>query len=748
MFFRDQYLQPYRGEHPYVFLSYSHKDEKDAASFIQTLKQMGFRVWYDEGLEPGSEWPPEIAQRILNCGYFIALVSSNYLSSKMCRRELNFADSENKPLLLVYLDAAEQPPEMRMQYGALQALFKHRDGSRIYEKINVIPEIQICRASNTGPNPYPYPNPNRPKWLIPVIIAGAVTLIGLALALVFLRPGFVLPSPTGPSTEPPALVSDSGVPTDTAGEAEAPDPENRPYLRYEPIHPDDWKMETYEKALKEAAAFDLKDKQSGKPILRSQVKQIIFLSCSDAPKDALKDAQDVSLAADGSVLAWYETNKDGQYSISIAAQGGVRMPADLSGLFAGYSILEEINWDKDTVSFEGVTNMQALFAFCPKLGTAEKPLDLSVMDTSAVTDMGCMFHSCTGMQELNLSGFNTAAVNNMLGMFTFCRALQTLTFGDGFQTGIVTDMHSMFYGCSSLTELNLRSFDTSMVANMYAMFRGCTKLEAIRFGDRFIMSESTDLKASSLFRDCSALKSLTFPSPIYLNENMFYGCASLKALALRGGVLDPDKASDAAFYGCDMKVYYPQAQKDALSALLRKQLGGKIQWLPTCVIVGTDGLDGTLCENVFGQDSTVWNVIADADRSAYVEWERSEPDGLPFYGTWLKWQNTAEGYAGPRKWVLYGRNSESEGWIELSKGDYSGSRGESSTLVLPGLTDSGNWKPYEEFSSYKYYKFVLLGPEDGSAEEEIRLCRIRLLTKEDYLDYQRDGKWPGDKNAP
>ena len=39
---------------------------------------------------------------------------------------------------------------------------------------------------------------------------------------------------------------------------------------------------------------------------------------------------------------------------------------------------------------------------------------------------------------------------------------------------------SMFYGCSSLTNLDLSSFDTSKVGNCFTIFSGCTYLEVLR----------------------------------------------------------------------------------------------------------------------------------------------------------------------------------------------------------------------------------------------------------------------------
>ena len=48
-----------------------------------------------------------------------------------------------------------------------------------------------------------------------------------------------------------------------------------------------------------------------------------------------------------------------------------------------------------------------------------------------------------------------------------------------FDTSAVTDMRSMFYGCSRLTTLDLSSFDTSAVTNMDFMFYNCNNLTTI-----------------------------------------------------------------------------------------------------------------------------------------------------------------------------------------------------------------------------------------------------------------------------
>ena len=49
-------LPTYEGHEPYIFVSYPHKDSDRIRPLIQGLQERGFRVWYDSGIEVGSEF--------------------------------------------------------------------------------------------------------------------------------------------------------------------------------------------------------------------------------------------------------------------------------------------------------------------------------------------------------------------------------------------------------------------------------------------------------------------------------------------------------------------------------------------------------------------------------------------------------------------------------------------------------------------------------------------------------------------
>lgn len=122
---------------PFIFISYSHKDSDRVCPIIERLKKEGFNVWYDDGIEPGSEWDENIANHISQCGYFIAFISENYLGSSNCKDELNFSRDLNKDRLLVYLEEVALSGGMAMRMNRNQAIYwdKCEDKEKAYQKL-------------------------------------------------------------------------------------------------------------------------------------------------------------------------------------------------------------------------------------------------------------------------------------------------------------------------------------------------------------------------------------------------------------------------------------------------------------------------------------------------------------------------------------------------------------------------------------------------------------------------------------
>ena len=139
---------PYKGNEPYIFISYAHRDSQQVWPIITLLQQAGLKVWYDEGIDPGTEWDEFIATHIEQCGYFIAFLSQAYLDSDNCKDELNFVRDLGKERLLVYLENVTLPSGMRMRLGRLQAIhwYNYPDINMAFAKLMETPELSQYSA--------------------------------------------------------------------------------------------------------------------------------------------------------------------------------------------------------------------------------------------------------------------------------------------------------------------------------------------------------------------------------------------------------------------------------------------------------------------------------------------------------------------------------------------------------------------------------------------------------------------------
>ena len=100
-------------------------------------------------------------------------------------------------------------------------------------------------------------------------------------------------------------------------------------------------------------------------------------------------------------------------------------------------------------------------------------------NTSNVTNMRYMFYSCSGLTSLDLRSFNTSKVTNMVGMFQNCSKLTSLNLSK-WDVSNVTDMNIMFFGCSSLKSLDLSGWVINDATSVMDMFYDCDSLTTIR----------------------------------------------------------------------------------------------------------------------------------------------------------------------------------------------------------------------------------------------------------------------------
>ncbi|CWW75606.1 bacterial surface protein 26-residue repeat [Listeria monocytogenes] len=199
---------------------------------------------------------------------------------------------------------------------------------------------------------------------------------------------------------------------------------------------------------------------------------------------------------------------------------------NMYNMFNRCSALEEL--DVSHFDTSSVTNMSYMFYDNRNL----EVLDVSNFDTSSVTTMQSMFDECNSLEILDVSNWDTSSVTNMYAMFRYCTSLKELAVSN-WETSSVTTMGVQFAYCTSLKELDISNFDTSSVTNMYAMFVGSAGLEELDVSN-FDTSSVTNMQA--MFENCTGLGELDVSnfdtSSVTTMQKMFDGCTSLEELDL------------------------------------------------------------------------------------------------------------------------------------------------------------------------------------------------------------------------
>ena len=205
---------------------------------------------------------------------------------------------------------------------------------------------------------------------------------------------------------------------------------------------------------------------------------------------------------------------------------GSRVSAWAGTYYSPNEVVTKVVFDASFQNFHPTTT-NSWFYNLKALTTIE---GLKNLNTSAVTNMGSMFYGCSGLKELNVSNFNTSAVTDMRSMFSGCSDLRSLNLSN-FNTAAVTNMSGMFRSCSGLTVLNLSNFNTSTVTDMSSMFSGCSSLTELNVSN-FNTSAVTNMY--SMFSGCSGLTALNLSnfntSTVTDMSSMFSRCSGLKTI--------------------------------------------------------------------------------------------------------------------------------------------------------------------------------------------------------------------------
>ena len=331
------------------------------------------------------------------------------------------------------------------------------------------------------------------------------------------------------------------------------------------------------------------------PVVVAEDK-VVLLSGTEINKlflSKFKTARKFVYASDDSTASSPVTISDASSTIEVKAwKTGSGTSTTINVYASGYIGAIPLNKDSSKM-FAGLTNL--------------KSVDLSNFSTKevkngdkvkyeAVTDMSSMFSGCTALTEVIFGDdFDTSAVTDMSGMFSGTGNLASLDLSK-FKTGAVTNMSGMFNGCG-VTELDLSKFDTGAVTNMMNMFADCINLETLTLGTSFTTVNVTDM--SGMFQNLATVMELDLSSfnteNVTTMEYMFSGMESLESLDLTGFDTSNVTKMASMFDSC---------------ASLSKIYVDSTKW-NTAKVVGAEGDGGedmfSGCESIIGGNGTQYD---------------------------------------------------------------------------------------------------------------------------------------------
>lgn len=211
----------YKGDKPYIFVSYAHQDSAGVYPDITWLHQQGFNVWYDEGIPPGEVWREELARAIEDCAAALYFVTPRSVTSENCLKEVNFALENRHAVIAVHLEPTEMSAGLRMSLGDRQAVLRYQYREGTYrEKLAGTLSPLVSRSPtqlDTAPGTPRTDSVTKRPWLLFTLALVAVTAI-LTYVLIDDKPGTKIGEPSLPvqlTAYPPARsLNDAAISPD------------------------------------------------------------------------------------------------------------------------------------------------------------------------------------------------------------------------------------------------------------------------------------------------------------------------------------------------------------------------------------------------------------------------------------------------------------------------------------------------------------------------------------------------------
>lgn len=238
-----------------------------------------------------------------------------------------------------------------------------------------------------------------------------------------------------------------------------------------------------------------------------------------------------------------------------------------SSMFAYCDGLTEMDLSSWNIVNSGYITMQSLFDGCANL------TDVTLPATTGNIQVRYMFYNCKNLETVDASQFKPtkwgSASTTSSKMFYGCSSLKNvnLVLNTSGESSPVLSFEDMFYGCTSLETLDMTGWDLTNVYNVNSMFEGCTSLKTIKNSGNIKINNVKDM--GMMFAKCSALTTLDLswwnPASVTTASGMFSGCSNLSAIySLTSSQWQANTTANGSsmFAGCDKLPNYDSTKTD------------------------------------------------------------------------------------------------------------------------------------------------------------------------------------------
>ena len=283
-----------------------------------------------------------------------------------------------------------------------------------------------------------------------------------------------------------------------------------------------------------------------------------------------------ALSEDNTTLTfYYDGYKKSRGGMSVGPFSNYAEP----GWSGKRDVITKVVFDESFANCKTLTSTARWFYSCSVLKTIT---GMEYLNTDNVTSMYEMFYGCKTLTSLDVTHFNTDKVTNMGFMFYGCSGLTSLDVSN-FNTSNVMAFTAMFAYCNALTSLDVSNFNTSNVVSMFSMFAYCNSLTSLDVSN-FNTDKVTDM--SYMFVVCPGLTVLDVSN--FNTDNvtdmsyMFGGCSGLTTIYCNDTW--NCESSKSMFYGCTSLVgaiAYDESKNDVAYANTKT---GYFSFIPYAVL--------------------------------------------------------------------------------------------------------------------------------------------------------------------